>query len=401
MSRAPLPLGTWGKIRTYVRAVDDKGRPRRIRAIAKYRGFDGVTRQVEAHGKTRTQAENALRAKLKERAATSRKGELTALHRFSDATEIWRSKMRELVREGLRSPSSLDTYEHQLNRHVLPALGEVRLGEITTPLLDRFIGQVRTEVGAATARSCRSVVSGVMGLAVRYGAVAVNPVREVDRITSRPRRPPRALTAEEWAAWLERLRTDGKADERDLPDLCMFLMGTGARIGEALAVLWQQVNLDGGAVEITHTIIRIKGEGLLRKPTKSRAGERLLQLPTSVVAMLRSRFMAGVRLDDPVFPDTLGGFRDPSNTRRDLRKARGDGLLDWVTSHSFRKTVATALDGSGQSGRQIADQLGHSQPSMTQDVYLGRKLANAAAAEALEQFLNHHDPTRSSNEKDG
>jgi integrase len=117
--------------------------------------------------------------------------------------------------------------------------------------------------------------------------------------------------------------------------------------------------------------------------------------------MLRSRFMVGVRLDDPVFPDTLGGFRDPSNTRRDLRKARGDGLLDWVTSHSFRKTVATALDGSGQSGRQIADQLGHSQPSMTQDVYLARKLANAAAAEALEQFLNHHDPARSSNEKGG
>ena len=401
MSRAPLPLGTWGKIRTYVLVVDPKGKPRRCRAVAKYRDFDGVTRQVEAQAKTPAQAENALRAKLKERSSMSRKGELTALHRFSDASEIWLRKLRELVREGARSPSSVDTYDHQLTRHVLPALGELRLGEITTPLLDKFIGRIRTEVGPATAKSCRSVVSGVMGLAVRYGAVTVNPVREVDRISTRPRRAPRALTAEEWVAWLDQLGADRKAVERDLPDLCLFLMGTGVRIGEALAVVWHQVNFDAGEVEITHTVVRIKSKGIIRKPTKSRAGERVLRLPTSVVAMLRSRFMVGVRLDEPVFPNTLGGFRDPSNTRRDLRKARGEGLLAWVTSHSFRKTVATTLDGSGHSGRQVADQLGHAHPSMTQDVYLGRKAANPAAAEALERFLSRNDPTKSSNEKDG
>jgi hypothetical protein len=86
---------------------------------------------------------------------------------------------------------------------------------------------------------------------------------------------------------------DSKAVRRDLPDLCMFLMGTRSRIGEALAVLWGQVNFDAGEIEITHTIIRVRGEGLLRKPTKSRAGERVLKLPLSVVAMPRSRFMAG------------------------------------------------------------------------------------------------------------
>jgi hypothetical protein len=198
-----------------------KGKPRRCRAIAKYPDFDGITRQVEAQAKTPAQAENALRAKLKERSSMSRKGELTALHRFSGAAEIWLRKLRELVSEGARSPSSVDTYDHQLTRHVLPALGALRLGEITTPLLDNFIGRIRIEVGLATAKSCRSVVSGVMGLAVRYGAVTVNPVREVDRIAARPRRAPRALTAEEWVAWLDRLWADSKAIERDLPDLCL------------------------------------------------------------------------------------------------------------------------------------------------------------------------------------
>lgn len=61
--------------------------------------------------------------------------------------------------------------------------------------------------------------------------------------------------------------------------------------------------------------------------------------------------------------------------------------LVWVTSHNFRKTTATILDEAGHSGRQVADQLGHSKPSMTQDVYMAREVANPAAAEALERAL--------------
>ncbi|APH00399.1 tyrosine-type recombinase/integrase [Janibacter indicus] len=51
---------------------------------------------------------------------------------------------------------------------------------------------------------------------------------------------------------------------------------------------------------------------------------------------------------------------------------RLDSDLEWVTSHAWRKTTASILDGSGVTARIIADQLGHSRVSMTQDVYLGR-----------------------------
>jgi integrase len=117
------------------------------------------------------------------------------------------------------------------------------------------------------------------------------------------------------------------------------MLATGARIGEALAVVWAEVDLDAGTVQITSTLVRIKGEGLLRKETKSRAGERTLPLPTSAVAVLRRRFITGARLDQPVFPRPSGGFRDPSNVRRDLREARGEETLAWIISHAFRKTA--------------------------------------------------------------
>jgi len=124
-----------------------------------------------------------------------------------------------------------------------------------------------------------------------------------------------------------------------------------------------------------------------RVRTKSRAGQRVLVLPSWVVAMLTRRRAAGIQLDKPVFPDSRGGYRDPSNTSRDLREARGTEDLSWVTSHAFRKTLATMLDDAGLSPRAVADQLGHARPSMTQDVYLSRKVLNPHAATAIEGAL--------------
>src|SRR5947207_2503543 len=86
----------------------------------------------------------------------------------------------------------------------------------------------------------------------------------------------------------------------------------------------------------------------------------------------------------PVFPNTRGGWRDPRNTSRALRDARGSEGFRWVTFHTFRKTHATILEDAGTSARIIADQMGHSKPSMTQDVYMGRGTVHPEAADALD-----------------
>lgn len=382
-----MPIGSWGLIRTYPIGEDSKGKPLRYRALARYRDFNGVTRLVQASGRTATQASQKLRMQLQNRARAGRHGELTGMTKFCDASDLWLSKLDEQVADGKRSPGTVETYRRQLKNHILPAMGEVRLGEATTPLVDNVIGSIKKKVSASTAKSCRSVISGVMGQAVRHGAITANPVREVERIEAKSKREPRALTMVERFELLKQLQEDEKARRRDLPDLVFFMLATGVRIGEALAVVWSEVDFDAGTVKITSTLIRVKGEGLLRKGTKSRAGERALPLPESAVALLRRRFMTGARLDQPVFPSVDGGFRDPANVRRELREARGKDALAWITSHTFRKTAATILDEAALSARLVADQLGHSRPSMTQDVYMGRRAVDSQAALALEAAL--------------
>jgi integrase len=382
-----MSLGTWGRIRTYVAHRNARGKPDRYRALADYRDFDGRVRRVERSGRSMAVAENALRIALQERTNVGRitGGELTRAHRFSDAAALWLRKMEAAARSGRRSPGTVDTYRQHLNKHVLPALKDLRLGEMTVPLLDRFIERITNEVGPATAKACRSIVSGILRVAVRHGALAANPTREIEPIEYVARRQPRALTVAECAAWFRQLDADEDARDRDLPDLCRFLLATGVRIGEALAVIWGEVDREAGTVAITSTIIRVKGVGLVRKGTKSKAGDRTLLLPGWAAAMLDRRFLDDThRLDEPVFPDFDGGWRDPSNTSRTLRETRGSEGFAWVTSHVFRKTAATILDEAGLSARAVADQLGHARPSMTQDVYMGRRMMNPRAAEALD-----------------
>ena len=68
-----------------------------------------------------------------------------------------------------------------------------------------------------------------------------------------------------------------------------------------------------------------------------------------------------------IFPSTAGTWRDPDNFRARWREVREVLGVPDVTSHSFRKTVATLIDDEGLPARIGADHLGHSRISMTQD----------------------------------
>lgn len=377
MARPPLPIGTYGSINTEKIGAG-------YRAFTRFRDHDGVTRKVERNGSTPAAAKNRLREHLRDRAHQGPRDGLNGSSRFRLAAAEWIEGVDRLVAQGQRSPNTAQLYRLTLDTHVLLALGELRLQELTVPRLDRFVQTVQLHKGAATAKIARTVVSGVLGLAVRHGAIPTNPIRDVGRIVSNPVRPPRALTPDERNEWVARLNADRDAVRKDLPDLCEWMLGTGVRIGEALSVTWEEVDLTAATVEIDHTLIRIKGVGLIRKTTKSSAGDRTLDLPDFALSMLRRRKLAsGGR--GPVFPDSRGGWRDPSNTSRDLRNARGSAEFAWVTSHVFRKTAATEMDRDGLTARQIADQLGHAKVSMTQDRYLGRRAVGRDAARALDR----------------
>jgi integrase len=76
---------------------------------------------------------------------------------------------------------------------------------------------------------------------------------------------------------------------------------------------------------------------------------------------------------------------------RQWRQVR-DGLgAAGVTTHSFRKSLATLIDDEGLSARIGADHLGHTNVSMTQDKYMSRGRVHTQVADLLDRLIVESD----------
>lgn len=397
--RPETPIGHYGKI------VTVEVGPRKFEARCWYRDADGVSRRVRASGESKTGAENALKAKLADRPHNSG-AHLTGASKVSKVGNLWLAQQRTLVEAGDRSPRTYDTYEAAWRCHVLPGLGNLRLREATTSACEAWLVALRKRVGPSTCSTARAVLGSVLGYAARMEAITTNPVRDLSPIPGAKsrKRKPRALTAAERTQWLDWLDTHVGHDpklprrpelahdpaeviaSRALGDVTRFALATGCRVGEVMAVSWDEVDFDAGTVDIRWHLVRTRGEGLVRlEGAKSDAGERRLRLPRWALDMLLRR-----RVDNagayPVFPDSLGGWRDPNLVMRWLRWSRDEAGFPWLTSHVYRQTVITFLDDAGLSERENADQAGHARTEQTRE-YMARKVASDRAAEALEEML--------------
>ena len=87
-----------------------------------------------------------------------------------------------------------------------------------------------------------------------------------------------------------------------------------------------------------------------------------------------------------MFPDAVGGWRDRNNDSRDLRHVRAGTDVERFAC-TRRDKPSPVLDEQGLTARSIADQLGHARVSMTQDVYMARRLPRADVARSLETLL--------------
>ncbi|WP_223626701.1 tyrosine recombinase XerC [Microbacterium sp. EST19A] len=295
---------------------------------------------------------------------------------------------RYLAAKAGRAPRTVETYERAVRKIIIPRIGDLTVSEATADRLQRFIDAIATEVGVGTAKTVRSVLSGMMGLAARADAVRHNPVRELAPLEQKATGAT-PIPLAELAGILAKLRSDSRAHDLDLVDLVEFVAGTGVRISEACGLAWDDVDLGAGTATIRANAVRATGHGVIRQQhTKTDAGTRRIRLPGGVLGILGDRRVrGGPNPHGLVFPTVLGNLRDPRNTARDWAQARTRLGIEDYSFHSFRKTVATALDQAGLTARDIAEYLGHADPSLTMGTYMSKTVGGTRAADALDAVL--------------
>ena len=171
--------------------------------------------------------------------------------------------------------------------------------------------------------------------------------------------------------------------EYRLGPLFCTMLALGMRLGEALALRWDDVSLDYGTVQVTRALQRIelatgKSELQFVEP-KSNRSYRVLAIPKSVVALLgkhratqnRERLVAGSRWRSErlVFASTIGTPLDERNVRREFRALLETAKLPVMRIHDLRHSYATILLAAGEHPKVVQETLGHASVQLTLDTY--------------------------------
>jgi integrase len=333
---------------------------------------------VTATGDSQRAAERRLKQLLAQRTEQAfGRGELTAASSFGLLVDVW---LQDLDLEGKVAPSTRALYQRNMLQLVMPAFEHLALREITTGRVDRFLKALAAAKSHSTAKQAKTVLSLAFGLAVRYDALAKNPVRD----TAKLRKPPSqtmALTKEQVEAiraavrsWRREEGLSGPKPDGQLEQIIEVMLGTSARIGEVLALRKCDIDVTvaPATVRICGTIVSPAGEPTHRQPhPKTAKSTRTVSVPGFAAEVLRCR-LAVVADRDPehlLFFTRNDTPLTTNNVRRRLRGALAEAGIRGVTPHSFRRTVATVLDRAGGADL-AAEMLGHTSSQITRAHYI-------------------------------
>lgn len=349
--RPATPLGTYGTIHT-------KQLPSgKWEARARTRQHNGTTTDTRARGASKTQAVNNLKTKL---ATLTTPTTHTALHPASTTTQActyWISQKTNI------RPQSAHTYTQAIKLHITPNIGNIRLNELTPSRLDTFMHSLTPGAGATV----HTVLKQTLNLCQRLGVLPTNPIDPIPKPRA-PKQQARALTTDELTELRATIHRYGSQRLTDIFELCLH---TGLRIGEALALQWDQIDLDATPPTLTVNATLEARTNTRQAMPKTASSVRTLELPSPLVAIFQRRRGYPCMAYTPlVFPSDALTPISEANFNRDFRKAKGDKYA-WVGIHTLRRTIATMI-ANGGNVQAAAAVLGHESTIMTERRYVQR-----------------------------
>ncbi|WP_078345056.1 tyrosine-type recombinase/integrase [Mycobacteroides chelonae] len=356
---------TDGRWEGRVRLVDDRGEVHR----------------PSAYGKTRALAKAALEEKI----SRIREG-VAVVDSRSTVAEVARQWCEVTLQASPRKRATRELYEGRSRLHIEHGhLATIPLNKLTAVHVEEWILAERAAgVAPSSQRTDYAVLRAILTTAVRDKLVARNVCESVKR-PSVPKREAVHLDPAQVAALLAATAGSSHA----LP--IRLYARTGARRGEILALRWKDIDLVNGTVTVAGTMSG-SGKKLRREPeAKSSSAHRPLPIGPDLVEELRTwrkrqqqHRAAAMQLwedvDGLVFTTEFGRPLDPRNVLRTVQTAAKKlGLPPTTGVHTLRHSAATALLEGGAHLKLVSSILGHSDTSITANIY-GHATDSAARA---------------------
>ena len=325
---------------------------------------DGTRARKFVYGKTWAECD-AKRRELLDKAAQG----IPVPTRSAKLAE-WLPYWLENVVKPRRKLNTYDKYEAHVRLYLVPLLGAKRLESLGVADIRRFLVQVEKKTTAATAKEAHRVLRTALAAACREELVTRNVASLVE--------PPRP-SARELSPWtLDETLTFLAAARRD-PLYAAFVLAItmGLRRGEIVGLRWSDVDLDKRVLYVRQQTQRRRGQ-LYNDDPKGRR-RRAVPLPAMCIAPLRWHRMRQAALRERmgdkwetsghVFTTRTGRPVEPRNVYRSFTRVARKAGLRVIRLHDARHGCATLLTAAGVAPRVVMEILGHSQISITMDVY--------------------------------
>jgi integrase len=318
----------------------------------RYPGPDGRLRTGATTYATKTEADRALT--IIEAQMIS--GDWTDPDRgkvlLGDYARVW---IKE--RPGLR-PKTIENYTWLLERHIMPTLGGVQVGKLTTQMIRAWRSE-RLEHGVSVstvAKAYRFLRAVLMTAAEEDKLISRNPCRIKGADNEHtPERP--VITVSQVFELADRM-----ADRR-LRALILLATFASLRWGEAIALRRHDLDLVARTVRVREQLIELDGGEMRLCPVKSKAGRRTVGIPAVIVPALTEHLASYVEPEEDafVFLGKLGGFLRGSNFRRAAQwgEALKEMGLAGLHFHDLRHTGNTLAAQSGASLADLKARMGH------------------------------------------
>lgn len=279
------------------------------------------------------------------------------------------------------APTTYESYRRNIDKYIIPHLGNIKLQNLLPLQLQSFYSELSKKLSNTTLIYIHRIIHSALKQAMKWQLVIRNVADNVEI----PKKEKYHATVLD-SLQLTMLINAVKNTYIYIP--VMIAISTGMRRGEVLGLTWNNVNLNNATLNVVNSLVPTQ-DGLKLLPPKTETSIRKISLSPTLVEILKKHKAKNYSSD---FVCTLedGRLISPSSLNHKFKDIIKENNLPNIRFHDLRHSHASLLLSQGVQPKMISERLGHSNISITMDLYSHIYEAdNAEIANNFDEFLKN------------
>lgn len=303
--------------------------------------------------------------------------------KLKDYVAIWKKERSKKI-----APSTMETYEYNLNGRILPNLGHMKLENIKPIHINAFLEELSEDgLSSSSINKIYNILNSIFKLAVKNEIIKKNPLDKVDRPTVQYK----AGEVYNSTELKELYHLLNKEENTQMVNIIKLALLTGMRKGEILALQWDDVDFKTNTIHVRHSLSYTKEHGYHLKEPKTKGSVRKVAPPKRFMTELKKHiyikktnrmeaselweggeynFVFSSEMGKPLHLDSPNRwwvrFHERINKER---KSQDLPPFKRIRFHDLRHTAATNLINKGANPHSISKRLGHANIKTTFNIY--------------------------------